>query len=392
MRPRMRCLTRFPGCRGRGPTGVSIVTAVLLATACETERLEPGWELHPTEENAPPPDAIALTDDAVPPGLAGEPLEGWLNARTHLMRAHTVVSIGSEEEGPELFGEIRDARIDQDGRIAVLDYQARSVRLFGPGGDYLNGFGEYGEGPMEWKTAYGLELLGPNRLAVFVGGRRAKVFVHHAGEWQLDDIVDLPVSMNDNCALDDRLFLHGFLARPADDHTLFYEVSELGNPDIVRYGRGYQDDFFMVRAGLSEGGIACVPAFDQVVFAFQMLPSVRSYSGGTGELLWTAYVENYIQQEIHVDPVNGAMKFFHGLPNDYLATVLAMASGHVVLQYQRYGEMSDLKAVRTYLLDPATGHGSLISEDLPEIQSFYEGGYVASFEDPHPRLEVRAFP
>ncbi len=382
---------RIGGRLRRHVVGASVVTAALLAPACETERLELGWELHPTEENAPPPDAIALTDDTVPPSLSGGPLERWLNARERLTGARTVARFGSEEEGPELFGEVRDARVDQDGRLVVLDYQARSVRFFGPGGDYLHGFGEYGEGPMEWKTAYGLELLGPNRLAVFVGGRRAKVFVHEAGEWQLDSIVGLPVSMNDNCALGDRLFLHGFLARPADEHTLFYEISALGSPNIVRHGRGYQDDFFMVRAGLSEGGIACVPALDQVVFAFQMLPSVRSYSGASGELLWTAYVENYIQQEIHVDPAKGAMKFFHGLPNDYLATVLAMRSGHVVLQYQRYGEMSDLKAVRTYLLDPATGRGSLISEDLPPIESFYEGGYVASFEDPHPRLEVRAF-
>ncbi|MDE2793929.1 MAG: hypothetical protein OXL34_03835, partial [Gemmatimonadota bacterium] len=82
---------------------------------------------------------------------------------------------------------------------------------------------------------------------------------------------------------------------------------------------------------------------------------------------------------------------YHGLPNDYLATVLAMPSGHVVLQYQRYGEMSDLRALRTYLLDPATGQGSLIGEDLPVIQSFYDGGYVASFEDPYPRLEMRVF-
>jgi len=377
-----------------GRHAVAVVTvsmAALLTPACETERLEEGWELHPTEENAPPPDAIALTDDSVPPGLAGELLERWVDARERLRGARTVAQIGSEEEGPELFGEIRDARVDDEGRLVVLDFQARSVRFFGPGGNYLHGFGQYGEGPLEWKTSYGLELLGPNRLAVFVGGRRAKVFVHDAGEWQLDSIVDLPVSVDDNCAFDDRLFLQGVLGRPPDKHTLFYEVSDLGSPDAVPHGRGYQDGFFLVRDGISEGQIACIPALNRVVFAFQYLSSVRSYSAGSSDVLWSAYVENYVQPQIQANPTTGSIRYYHGLPNDYLATVLAMPSGHVVLQYQRYGEMSDLRALRTYLLDPATGQGSLIGEDLPVIQSFYDGGYVASFEDPYPRLEMRVF-
>ncbi len=377
--------------RGRLRRHVVAVSMITLLLACETERLEPGWELHPTEENAPPPGAVALTDDAVPPGLSGDPLERWLGARERLRGTRTVARIGSEEEGPELFGDIRDARVDQEGRLVVLDRQARSVRFFGPGGNYLHGFGKYGEGPIEWQTSYGLQLLGPNRLAVFLGGRRAKIFAHETGEWQLDSIVNVPVSVDDNCASRDRLFLHGVTWQSPDEHTLIYEMSELGSPNPVPHGRGYQDVSFWVRAGLSQGQIACVPALDQVVFAFQLLPSVRSYSAGSGDVLWSAYVENYIQQEIHAEPAKGSVKYFHGLPNDYLATVLAMPSGHVVLQYERYGEMTDLRAVRTYLLDPATGRGSLIGEDLPVIQSFYEGGYVASFEDPYPRLEIRVF-
>ena len=61
------------------------------------------------------------------------------------------------------------------------------------------------------------------------------------------------------------------------------------------------------------------------------------------------------------------------------------------MQYRRYGDQMNLQAVRTFLLDPEMGQGSLIADDLPEIESFHAGGYVASFDDPYPRLEVRTF-
>ena len=201
----------------------------------------------------------------------------------------------------------------------------------------------------------------------------------------------LPVTVEDNCTFPDRIFLHGIILRPRGDPTLFYEMGQLGDTASARYGRGYQDDLWLVRDILSFGEIACVPGLSQVVFAFQLLPLVRSYSAETGDVLWSAYVEDYIQRRLVEVPEQGALRNYHGLPNDLLATALTMPSGHVVLQYRRHGDQLLIEAVRTYLLDPETGHGSLISDELPEIESFYEGGYVALFEDPYPRIELRAF-
>ena len=365
---------------------------LLFAVACETETVNSGEQLHPTEQNAPPSDAIALTSDSVPPGLARDRRELWLGARERLMRARTIAHFGSEDEGPELFGKVKDARVDQEGRLVVLDEQTSEVRVFAPDGTYLHGFGKFGDGPLEMRQTRGLELLGPNRLAVYYTLGKAKVFARTAGQWQLESIVTLPVTVEDNCTFPDRIFLHGIILRPRGDPTLFYEMGQLGDTAPARYGRGYQDDLWMVRDILSFGEIACVPALSQVVFAFQLLPLVRSYSAETGDVLWSAYVEDYIQRRLVEVPEQGALRNYHGLPNDLLATALTMPSGHVVLQYRRHGDQLRIEAVRTYLLDPETGHGSLISDELPEIESFYEGGYVALFEDPYPRIEVRAFP
>ena len=42
------------------------------------------------------------------------------------------------------------------------------------------------------------------------------------------------------------------------------------------------------------------------------------------------------------------------------------------------------------VLHAATGHGALISEDLPQIREIAGGRIVVAWDDPYPRLEVRA--
>ncbi len=178
--------------------------------------------------------------------------------------------------------------------------------------------------------------------------------------------------------------------RVLDDYSVFYEVEALSDPPRVTYGGAYRDASWMIRSRLSMGKIACVPKVSQVVYAVEFRPLVRSYSATTGDVGWSAYVENYVQMRFEEQP-DGGFRMYNGLANDHLITALAMPSSHVVLQYLRVGYMRQFVAIRTFLLDPEPGHGSLISEELPRIESFHEGGYVATFEDPFPRLEVRAF-
>lgn len=67
--------------------------------------------------------------------------------------------IGSiDEEGPTSFAAIKGILALEDGRIAVLEAQAREIRLFGPGGEHLASYGRKGQGPGEMESPYGLML------------------------------------------------------------------------------------------------------------------------------------------------------------------------------------------------------------------------------------------
>ena len=79
---------------------------------------------------------------------------------------------------------------------------------------------------------------------------------------------------------------------------------------------------------------------------------------------------------------------------DVLASVEAVTSRHVLLQYLR-GNPEDARdgdpklATVSYLLDAATGRGALLDETLPLIVVADPDRQVAMWPLPYPRLELR---
>lgn len=61
-----------------------------------------------------------------------------------------------ETDGPDLFGQIAALEVDSDGRIHVLERDAREVRVFGPQGEHLRTVGGRGGGPGEFADPVGM--------------------------------------------------------------------------------------------------------------------------------------------------------------------------------------------------------------------------------------------
>ena len=59
-------------------------------------------------------------------------------------------------DGPDVFGEVRDVELGEDGGLYVLDGQAEEVRAFQSDGTYLHTFGRSGEGPGELNRPAGM--------------------------------------------------------------------------------------------------------------------------------------------------------------------------------------------------------------------------------------------
>ncbi len=75
------------------------------------------------------------------------------------------VSIGALE-GPEeyLFGSIYSITVDDEGRVYVLDGQARDLRVFDSDGTYIETLARRGEGPGELSNAFSVAVLPDGRI------------------------------------------------------------------------------------------------------------------------------------------------------------------------------------------------------------------------------------
>jgi hypothetical protein len=86
---------------------------------------------------------------------AWEPGEAWV--------VEEDLRIGAAEgEAEYQFGQIIGLDVDDEGRIYVLDQQAREVRVYGPDGRFMHSMGKAGSGPGELSQNAGPVFVGPD--------------------------------------------------------------------------------------------------------------------------------------------------------------------------------------------------------------------------------------
>ncbi len=349
-------------------------------------------DAHPNAANAPSVDASVIASEGQPTGLAPEALARWRATSTALLSARTELALGSGEPGPELFGYIPMADIDAGGNIVLLDEDAQEVRVFDSRGNFLESFGGRGDGPMELRRAHTLELLPDGRVAVPLGRTGPiKVFGRGRQGWELREIIDFrPTPGNDLCAFGDgRLFATGF---QREGNWL---ISELSDP-TKSLGYGYRHPHQIIRRALSGGFIDCIESAEQIVFGFEIQPVFQSY-GLDGSLRWTAAIaDDYLQLQVAElrHPKTGAVGYAESaqLDHDRLYLVAATESGeHVLAQLGRVLPEKKEIVPRSYLIDAATGIGAYLGNALPNVLSIQQDGYIALFEEPEVRIEIRKF-
>lgn len=381
----------------RAKTAWPIICSVALCTCADpsgsSDLRDP--EIHPDAQNSVPLDAALIGEDSVPTGLDAGALDAWRSARDGLLSAQATMSLGTEEEGPQLFGRIGDVAVDAAGNVFVFDGLAMELRVFDSTGRYLSGLGGFGDGPLELRyNLFGIfELLGEGRVLV-ANGARTKLFMQAEGQWQLDKMIEAPGLVNDACVVGGQALFAGWRA---DDNTLVQAASLATGVANTGFVRGYQHPDYLVKSKMAEGvRIACFATSQQAIVGWGLLPMIASYRLGQQSPTWTAHVAGRLPARIvygMASDQTGAERLAiedQTNPRDFLTSFLPMSSGHLLIQYSRAerGGVSD-PLIRTYLVDVATGSGALLGTDLPVISTVLPNGYVAVFSDPYPRIEVR---
>lgn len=121
-------------------SGLSLLApalALLLLAGCGAGEAGAGSDAVTVRDSA----GLRIVENRAPAWGEGE---GWTVADTPSLRLGRV-----QGEGPEVFGDVGGALRLGDGGIAVLDQDAREIRIFGPDGSHRSTAGGPGEGPGE---------------------------------------------------------------------------------------------------------------------------------------------------------------------------------------------------------------------------------------------------
>lgn len=91
--------------------------------------------------------------------------------------AETLVAdlrLGSLDDGPSAFSDVRGVEALDDGTILVLDHQSSEIRVFASDGSYLRSVAGRGDGPGELRAANGIQL-----------GEEDVIWVKDHGRWSI---------------------------------------------------------------------------------------------------------------------------------------------------------------------------------------------------------------
>ena len=222
------------------------------------------------------------------------------SGQTALPRAPQVV-VGVEGSSDVSFGRIADVAADGAGRVFVFDKYANRITVLRYDGGVSSALGRAGQGPGEFGDVSAMALSEAGRLYVADNGNsRVSVFdvsgevVHYVSSFRTSAIV------TDLCSIGDRLYLL--------THTsplIVTEVDQAGRV-VNAFGAPEQPQGEMANEmgpgphwRLSIGRLYCAPKQGIVIYASEMLPSVRAFSA-EGDVLWRAAVPDFATVHLSV--------------------------------------------------------------------------------------------
>ena len=344
----------------------------------------------------PVPEALAelarsatatVRSDTTPPAALGSRATAWAELRRSILDARPGPVMGAfqqhgEESAFDVLGGLINVALGAHGETHVLDAMNGRVVVFDSIGRVSRAFGRIGDGPLEFRTARDLWILGDTTFVAQAG--LIKVITRTANGYRLDRQIRVQSDLTSLCVRGGSAF--GSARRQPSAVVREYDL-DVEN-ERRAFGTGYVHGWEYAQQRLSVGLVACPlkrsPA--RVVYGHELLPVLDGY-GASGERIWSSIVLNYVQGYRLETPAGSLVS--PQRPLDMLMALNA-ASGFVLASYSRT-EVDGMISTRTYLLDDRTGEGGLVeATEAPnrEIVAIAADRYVTYVQGDYPRLQL----
>lgn len=304
--------------------------------------------------------------------------------------ASPAVTIGVAEAIEEqLFGEITDVELLEEGDIAVLDALSHDLRIFSADGKFLQRLGGAGSGPGELRSPQALAIAPDGDLFVTDLQRRLTRFRAGPDGYEFLSSTPLPFSIRDVCFLGDDLILHGLLL--TDSYAL-HRLGPTGEVD-QSFAVIYTSPNPLVNVIVSEGRIACDNEAGLIYFAPKtLLGEVRAYRRD-GSLAWRTVIQDFQSNRISDTPDGGYAVESSPDGAHTLHTIEVLPGRGVLLQYsyrspQELRDREPARADITVLLDRSDGSAVVADQPWPLIGAVQGDTAWAMRILPYPQLFV----
>lgn len=308
----------------------------------------------------------------------------------------TLWTAGVLEGAPEQeFGRIRDAAIDPDGNVYLLDSSARVVRVFGADGGFRFIVGGSGRGPGELMDPRVVTHDGSDMLYV-LDSQNGLLAFHVDGDGarlvRVLDIGGAGVRASDVCTLMDRIYVFGrALERPLHESTVLHEFDRTGR--LLRsFGRLFGSDRFPSHPVLEylndDGSIGCAPGGILMAMSGQ-LSEVRLYNvaeSGRLATLWIDSIPEFVEVWVQIEEEGGY--YAVGDPGsegrDRVASFLRLQDETFLVQSRRLPfasrEEEPREIIESCVVDASIGVCSERSTEFPLILAILGDRAVVSQE------------
>ena len=364
-----------------------LLLPIVASTSCD-RAVDMEETIHPALASILPVDVERIVEDTLPHGLSSETTARWLNTRNSLLSARSVLTIpANNTDTAAEFGRIWDALVTPSGDLVILDELAQEVRIFDSAGRIVQVIGGIGDGPDEFRFANGIELLRDGRLVVSTRARGIKIFVDTRDGWILDEVIEIPVIPDDLCSVDNRVFISAW---GQTQNTVIHEVKMNSKGAHRPFGSGYKADHWLLQSQMADGLVGCLAGPTRVVFAYELVPVVRSFDPNSQANLWTSQIEGFVSPQV-VEGFDGGRYVTRRRTSieDIVGGLHAIDPNHLLLQLARFDAQVRSITISSFLLDAATGRGASLGNSLPVIFDPSPRRYIAMLEDPYPRVELR---
>ncbi len=361
---------------------------------------------HPIQDSlsVDPEEAIRVAwhaPDSVPTFL-----ETFSERLNHRIVTATIGVLDGEQE--YVFGEVVDALFLTDGSLALLDRQAGFIRVFDQRGSHSYSVGGRGEGPGELDFPVALVAPAAEELWVVEGGRGVHRFTEKDEGLVFVDRLDIDsYSVKDACVSAGSVIIHipSHVTEPDQAESAYGEVLFSYGRDggrLSQFAVPYRYSPWLVATRMKRGFVTCTS--DAVVLlAFEFQNRLDAYRATDGQLLWHASFDEIhiplLKEELRSDGrLAVGIDIRRGGPTYHFLLSLTGGDGTpVMIQYGRRTQQEALDGVdryivETYAVDPSTGEGMYLGEDLPQVLTLTKDRVVFLHVDPFPRVEVARLP